>query len=93
MEEIQDIGRRLKNRGVGRLIFLENIKSSSFEGLENCIGECFWRVWEGLYKFFIFNICCYNILKIKNILIININLSLSKISIPKIIIKIILIKI
>jgi len=33
---------------------------------------------EGLCEFFKFNICCYNILKIKNILIIRINLSFSK---------------
>ena len=30
---------------------------------------------EDLYEFFKFNLCCYNIFKIKNILIININLS------------------
>jgi len=39
--------------------------------LKNCI-------WWGLYEFFKFNLCNYNILKIKNILIISINLSLSK---------------
>ena len=33
---------------------------------------------EGLYEFFKFNLRCYSILKIKNILIISINLSFSK---------------
>ena len=33
---------------------------------------------EDLYKFFKFSMYCYNIFKIKNILIININLSFSK---------------
>ena len=45
--------------------------------LKNCIGGEFWGVWEGLYECFKFNLCCYNILKIKNILIISLNLSLS----------------
>ena len=35
-------------------------------------------VLEGLYELFKFKLCCYNTLKIKNILIKNINLSLSK---------------
>jgi len=68
VEKIDDIGRR-------DLIFLQNIKPSSFGELKNWIGGGFWK---GLYEFFKFNICCYNILKIKNILIININLLLSK---------------
>jgi len=45
--------------------------------LKNCIVGEFWGVCASLYEFFKFNIC-YNIFKIKNILIININLSLSK---------------
>ena len=48
------------------------------EELKNCIGGGFWGVWENLYEFFKFNLCSYNILKIKNILIISINLSLFK---------------
>ena len=64
--------------GLWGLIFLQNIKPSSFGELKNCIGGGFWGVWEGLYEFFNFNICYYNILKIKNILILGINLSLSK---------------
>jgi len=43
--------------------------------LKNCIGG---GVLEGLHQFFKFNICSYNILKIKNILIISINLSFFK---------------
>ena len=71
MEEIEDIGRS----GFEGLIFLQNIKPSSFEETKNL----YWmRVLRGLYEFFKFNIRCYNILKIKNILIISINLSLSK---------------
>ncbi len=46
--------------------------------LKNCNGGGFWRVMEGLYEFFKFNLCCYNILKIKSILIISISLSFSK---------------
>jgi len=46
--------------------------------LKNCIGGGFWGVLEGLYKFFKINLYGYNILKIKNILIISINLSFSK---------------
>jgi len=41
--------------------------------------KLYWRRdLDGLYEFFEFNLYCYNILKIKNILIININLSFSK---------------
>jgi len=54
------------------LIFFQNTKPSSFGGTKKIVLE------EGLYEFFKFNICCYNILKIKNILFINISLSLSK---------------
>jgi len=57
MEEIENIGRR----GFGGLIFLRNIKPSLGE-VKNCIGGGFWGVWEGLYEFFKFNICYYNIL-------------------------------
>ena len=48
--------------------------------LKNCIREGFWRgdVWDGLYEFFKFNLCCYNILEIKSILIISISLWLFK---------------
>jgi len=46
--------------------------------LKNSIGGRLWRVLEDLYEFFKINLCCYNILKIKNILIISINLSFSK---------------
>jgi len=71
VEKIEDIGKR----DFGGLIFLQDIQASSFGGTK----KLYWmRVWEGLCEFFKFNICCNNILKIKNILIININLSLSK---------------
>jgi len=44
--------------------------------------KLYWRrgfwVLEGLYEFFKFNLCCYIIFKIKNIVIICINLSFSK---------------
>jgi len=61
-----------------RLTFLHNIKLSSLGGLKNCIGGVFWGGLEGLYEFFKFNMCCYIIFKIKNIVIIWINLSFSK---------------
>ena len=48
------------------------------EELKNCIGGGFWRILEDLYEFFKFNLFSYSILKIKNILIISINLSLFK---------------
>jgi len=53
---------------LGGSIFF-NLRNSKFV-LEEGLG--------GLYTFFKFNLCCYNIFKLKNILIININLSLSK---------------
>jgi len=74
VEEIDDNERK---RFWG-FIFLHDTKSSSFGELKNCIGGGFWRVLKGLYEFFKFNLCSYNILKIKNILIININLSFFK---------------
>jgi len=45
---------------------------------KNCIEGRFWGVLEGLHEFFKSNLSSYNILKIKNILIISINLSFSK---------------
>jgi len=57
--------------------FLHNTKFSSFEELKYCIGGGFEKVLEGLYELFKFNLSFYNILKIKNIIIININLSFS----------------
>ena len=71
MEEVEDIGRE----GFGRLIFLHNTKLSSFGELKIVFEKGF----GGFYEFFKFNLCCYNIFKIKNIIIININLSLLKI--------------
>jgi len=67
--------RTLGGEDFRRFIFLHNTKSSSFGGAQNL----YWRrVLEGLYEFFKFNLCCYNILEIKNVLIISINLSFSK---------------
>jgi len=57
VEEIEYIER-------GGLIFLHNTKPSSFGRTK----KLYWRrVLEGLYEFFKFNLCCYNILDIKNI--------------------------
>jgi len=57
------------------LTFLHNTKLSSFGRTK----KMYWRrVLEGLYKFFKFHLCCYIIFKIKNIVIIYINLSFSK---------------
>jgi len=55
--------------GFGGFVFLHNIKSSSFGGTQ----KLYWRrVLEDLYEFFKMILCGYNILKIKNILIISI---------------------
>ena len=70
VEEIDDIERG-KFWG---FIFLHSTKSFSFRGTQ-IVSE---RVLGGLHEFFKFNVCSYNILKIKNILIISINLSFSK---------------
>lgn len=45
------------------------INLSNFGELKNCIGG---RIFEDLDKLFKYNLCNYNILKIKNMLIINI---------------------
>jgi len=64
-----------EGRALGGLTFLHNIKPSSFGGTK----KLYWRrVLESLYKFFKFNLYCYIIFKIKNIVIICINLSFSK---------------
>ena len=71
MEEIDDIQRGR----LWRIIFLHNAKSSSFGGTQ----KLYWRrVLGGLHEFFKFYLCSYNILRIKNILIISVNLSFSK---------------
>jgi len=62
--------------GVNFLFIIQN--PPHLGELKNCIGEGFLGVLEGLYEFLKFNLCCYNILKIKNILIMCISLSLSK---------------
>jgi len=50
----------------GLFIFHHNTKSPSFGGTQ----KLYWRmVLEGLNEFFKFHLCCYYILKIKNILI------------------------
>ena len=67
VEEIEENGRG----GLRGLTFLHNTKPSSFEGTKKLYLK-------GLYEFFKLNLCCYNIFKIKNIIIICINLSFSK---------------
>jgi len=74
VEGIDDIER-------GRLwgfIFLHNTKFSSFGRTKKLYWRRVFGDLEGLHEFFKFNICSYNILKIKNILIISINLSFFK---------------
>jgi len=73
MEEVEENGRE----GFRGVIFLHSTKLSSFGEQKNCIGGGFWGVLKGLYEFFKYNLCYYNILKIKNIVIISINLSFS----------------
>jgi hypothetical protein len=63
MEEIEENVRG----GLWGLTFLHKTKPSSFGGTK----KLYWRrVLEDLYEFFKFNICCYIIFKIKNIVII-----------------------
>jgi len=57
-----------------QFFFFHDTKSSSF-------GEGFWKVLEDLHEFFKFNLCSYNIIKKKNILIISINFFVTIISI------------
>jgi len=52
--------RHWEERALG-VVFLDNTKPSSSGGTKNCIGGGFWGFLKDLYKFFIFNICCYNI--------------------------------
>jgi len=70
--------RKMGGEGFGELTFLHNTKPSSFRELKNCIEGGFWGVLKGLYEFFKFNLYCYIIFKIKNIVIIYIHLSFSK---------------
>jgi len=68
----------LRGESFERFIFLHNIKSFSFEKTQKLYWRSVLGDLGGLYEFFKFNLYCYNILKILNTLIININLSLSK---------------
>jgi len=72
MEKIENI---IRERVLEGSFFFHNTKFVSFGWTK----ELYWRMvlggLEDLYEFFKFNLCCYNIFKIKNILIININLS------------------
>jgi hypothetical protein len=49
---------------VNFLFIIQNLPH--LEELKNCIGGGFWEVLKGLYELFKINLCCYNILKIKN---------------------------
>jgi len=62
----------------GELIFLHNTKVSSFGGIQKLYWRKIFGVLLGSYEFFKYNLCCYNVLKIKTIIMININLSFSK---------------
>jgi len=69
--KIEEMG----GKGFRGLTFLHNTKLFSFDGTK----KLYWRrVLESLYEFFKFNLYCYDIFKIKNIVIICINLSFSK---------------
>ena len=65
---------RLSGEGFGGSFFFIILNPPHLWELKNCIGGEFWRILEGLHEFFKFNLCSYNILKIKNILIISINI-------------------
>jgi len=62
--------------GFGGLVFFIIQNPPDLGELKNCVGGV-WRVLGGLRKFFKFNLCCYNTFKVKNTLIISINLSFS----------------
>lgn len=67
-----------EGRALGGLLFFIIQNAPHLKELTYCIGRGFWRMLEGLYEFFKFNLCCYNIFKIKNKIITCINLSFSK---------------
>jgi len=73
-EQVEEIAENMR-KGFWGLTFLHNTKPSSFEGTK----KLYWRrvsgILEGLYEFFKFNLYCYIIFKITNIVIICINLS------------------
>jgi len=65
----------LGGESFGGFIFLHNTKFSSFGGTQ----KLYWkRVLESLYELFKFKQCCCNIVKVKNISIINIIIPFSK---------------
>jgi len=65
--------------GFRGLTFLHDIKPSSFGGIKKLYcRRVLGGVFEDLYEFFKFTLYCYIIYKIKNIVIICINLSFSK---------------
>jgi len=66
--------RHWEERALKVNFFIHNTKSLSFGELKNCTERRFLRVYVKFSK----SIYCYNILKIKNILIISISLSFSK---------------
>jgi len=65
----------LGREGFGDSFFFIIQNSHHLGGIKNCIGGGFWKVLEGSHEFFKINLSCYNIVKIKYILIISINLS------------------
>jgi len=71
VEEIEKNGRI----GLWGVNFSYNTKLYSFGGTKKLYQS---KVLEGLYEFFKLNLCCYIIFKIKNIVIICINVSFSK---------------
>ena len=74
MKEILDIERR----GLWGVYFASKYKTLLIWGTKKLYWRSVLWVWDGLYEFFKFTLRCYNIFKIKNILILSINLSLSK---------------
>jgi len=63
MEENEYIGR---GELLGLIFFIIQ-NSSHLRELKNCIEGEFLGILKGIYEFFKFILCCYNILNIKNI--------------------------
>jgi len=72
VEEIEE-----NRRGWFRCVHFSYTKLSLFWGTQTLYWMRVLGVLDGLYEFFKFNLCSYNILKIKNILIISVKLSFS----------------
>ena len=77
-ERVSGRNRGHREKRVLRGLFFFKIYTLPVWGTKNLYWRRVLGVWKDLYEFFKYNLCCYNILKIQNILITSITLSLSK---------------